>query len=63
MLPNHMLLTKKAPEAGEPVGPIEVCCSDKLFGVVEEEYRRKSEKLPILLRGKLDTIPIPSQSV
>ena len=36
--------TKKVPEAGESVGPIEVCCSDVPFGVWEVGSRAQVRK-------------------
>jgi hypothetical protein len=44
MLTNHLFSIKKVPEAVEPVGPIEVCCDDTLFGVWEEECRTPVRK-------------------
>jgi hypothetical protein len=52
MLPNHMFSTRKAQERRKLVGPIEICCSDILFGVLEEECRRPVRKAAHSSKGE-----------
>jgi hypothetical protein len=52
MLPNYMFSTKKVQEAEKPVGPIEICYNDILFGVWEEECRTPLRKATHPFEGR-----------
>jgi hypothetical protein len=52
MLPNYMFSTKKVQEAEKPVGPIEICYNDILFGVREEECRTPPRKATHPFEGR-----------